>query len=340
SYDIGFSVSGGSMPASGTLELTTVGPSGPWTKIVDLTGLQSGAGKHAWTVTATPTTTAFVRLDVKDTSPTPQTAADTSNSAFTIVVPNNIVLDKVEITPATATVVVGKTAKFNAKAIDTKGAEIASATFTWVLSGNIGTLAPTGATADFTATTIGSGSIEVNAEFGADSRTAQAAVSVQAAASPPLGKVVLTPSSVSGSVGESVAIRARALDINGKEIIGAQFAWTVTGGVGTLDSTSGDQVNLALEQAGAGSVDVVASFEGKDVGAKATVTAKKPFVFPWELLLIVIGLLAAVVVAGMLFSWFRRKKREEERRQQAFIQRRYEQFQQSQYQSQQYGWGG
>jgi hypothetical protein len=329
SFDVAYTLSGGTMPASGTLELSTAGPAGPWTKIADLAGLQAGAGAHSWTVPPTPTTTAYVRLNVQDTSPVPQSATDASNGAFTIVQPA-AVLDRVEITPASATVVIGKTASFSAKAFDAKGAEIPTATFTWTLTGTIGSLTPSGASADLAATAVGSGSVDVKAEFGSESRTAQAAVTVQAAASPPLAKVTITPSSVSGNVGEAVALRARAIDTTGKEIDGAAFAWKVTGGVGSLDSANGDRITLSLEQAGSGTVEVVASFDGKDVSAKATVTVKRPFVIPWDLIFLVIGLIVAALVAGWLVSWARRKKRDEERQRQQWAQARHEQLQTAQ----------
>jgi len=248
------------------------------------------------------------------------------------------VLDKAEISPATITVVTGKSQSFTAKAIDTKGAVIAVATFTWTMTGAVGTLTPNGATADLLTTSAGAATVEVKVDYGPDSRSAQSSVTVQDTAAPPLANVVLTPSSVTANVGDKVKVKARALDAQGVEMSGVTFDWTLKGGVGTLDSSSGDEVVLAVEQAGGGSLEVTASKDGKTATAKAPVTVKKPFVFPWDLLFLLVGIIAAAIVAAALFAWYRRKKRDEQRRHQEWLQTRYEQMQQGpQWQQQQWG---
>jgi hypothetical protein len=325
SYDIKFTIGGGTMPARGTLELSTSGPSGPWAKVADLAGLGGGAGKQSWTVPAAPTTTGFMRITTTDSSPAPQTAGDASDAGFTIVVPQNVVLERVEVAPASVKVTVGRTQSFAATALDTQGKAIAGATFSWVLSGAVGTLSPNGDKADLAATTPGTGTLEVTATYGPGSKTATASVEVVAASPPPLAKVTLTPTSASGNLGDRLKFAAKAFDSAGKEMAGVAFTWKVTGGIGALDSTEGPEVTLALAEAGSGTVEVSGAKDGRDATAKATVASKRPFVFPWDLLFLVIGAIAAVVVSALLAGWWRRKKRDEERERRAWEQWRREQ---------------
>jgi hypothetical protein len=314
-FDIKFEVAGGALPATGTLELSTAGPSGPWSKIADVANAQSGTNTHAWAVPNSPTATGYVRLNLKDSSPTPQTASDSSNGAFAIWSPPVPTLARAEVTPATASLEVGKSATFSAKAFDSAGSEMAGATFSWGLVGSVGTLTPSGAQATLGATTAGTATVEVTATEGGISRTATASVEVRDSPKPVLAKVVIEPASVSGKVGEVVTLKATAIDAQGKLVVDATYEWSVAGGVGSLDATSAREVRLTLSAAGSGELSVKAVYEGAEKQATAKVSVRQTFAIPWELILITAICLAAVIgIAGAAVGYRRRKRRDEERR--------------------------
>jgi len=303
-WDVKFDVIGGALPASGSLDVSTAGPGGPWTKVTDLSGVGAGASSFAWTVPATPTKDAFMRVNLQDSSPQPQSSSDSSNAAFEIAPRDVVILDRVEISPASVTLDLGQTASFTAKAIDTKGRDIAAAQITWSSTGGVGALTPTGATADLQSTTYGSGTVDVEAVFDGLTKSASATVEVRR---PVLAKVVVDPTSVSGKVGESFALRAKAIDDRGKEMTGVEFAWSVSGGVGAVEPASGAEVKLALQAGGKGEAVVTATASGKEVHAKVPVTVKEPFVFPWWLLILLIAIAVALIIGAAAAS--RRRKR-------------------------------
>jgi hypothetical protein len=309
-FDVKFTVSGGTAPIWGRLDLSTTGAGGPWTKVADLTGLSSGANTRKWTVSATPTNDAFIRVELTDTSPFPQTTGDDSDAAFTIHVPR--VLDRVEIAPASAALGIGGTAVFSAKGFDTDGKEMPGLAFDWNVSGTFLSIAPAGASATVTAVSAGSGSVLVSATSGGVTKSASAAVTVSQA-KPVLARVVIDPPSVSGDVGRKFALKATADDADGKDLANVDFSWTVSGGVGKLDRTDGDTVELTLTAAGNGKVEVTATLDGKEAAASANVNARQPLVIPWDLILVAVAAVVALALVAALLARRRRKKHEQER---------------------------
>jgi hypothetical protein len=319
-YAIEYDVAGGALPATGKLELSTSGSSGPWTKITDLAGVQAGKGAHQWTVPATPTANAYVRLSLTDSSPTPQTTSDDSNTAFTIwaAPAPQPTLARADLTPSQATAVIGETLAFSAKAFDTGGKEMAAATFTWSLNGSVGVLTPNGALASLATSAAGSATVEVTATQGGVSKSASAAVTVKDQTRPALAKVMIEPASVNGKVGDVVTLRAKATDTGGQMMDDAEFVWSIEGEVGKFDTLGGAEVRLTLSSAGSGEVTVKATRDGAERTASAKVTVRQPFALPWDLILYSLIGVAALVGVGAAMTGYRRKKRREEqfRRQQ------------------------
>jgi hypothetical protein len=303
-WDVRFDVNGGALPAAGTLEYSTTGASGPWTRLTDLSGVGAGSSTYPWMVPNTPTKDAYLRVSLQDSSPQPQSSSDSSNAAFEIAPGDVVILDRVEVSPASATLDLGGTGTFTAKAIDTKGRDIAAATFAWTATGGIGTLTPNGATASLKAESYGSGTLDVEASFDGVLRRASAPVEVRR---PILAKVVVDPATVSGKVGDVVTLKAKAIDDRGKEMISAEFTWTSSGGVGSLGPAAGAEVRLTLQAGGKGEAVVTATEGGKEAQAKVPVTVKEPFVFPWWLLLLLIAVAVALIIGAAAAG--RRKKK-------------------------------
>jgi hypothetical protein len=314
-YDVKFTVSGGAAPVSGTLELSTTGAAGPWSKVADIPSVSSGSNTHAWTVPSISTSDAFLRATLTDSSPTPQTSSDSSNGAFTIFVPGSP-LDRVEITPSTANIAIGASSTFTAKAIDAAGKEMPAASFAWSVSGPFASVAPSGAQATVSGVSAGNGTLEVVATAGSVSRSASAEVSVSAEV-PVLAKVVVEPASVAGSVGDSIRLKAKALDTKGREMAGVAFAWTSSSPTVAVEPPQGSDVAAHLLEAGSAEVTVKAEAGGKQATAKVAVTVKRPFVVPWDLLALIIGVSVALLLLGAILSR-RKRKREEERARQGW----------------------
>jgi len=180
--------------------------------------------------------------------------------SFTKTLPK---LEYVEVTPHTVDMKVGEVQMFSARAFSSRGIEIKSGVnYTWSLAGGIGSVVPdTGKFTNLTATTPGMGILTVSAEFGGITRTNSSNVHVTAQTQM-LSYVSLEPKNQTITIGSTLEFTAKAIDMSGNELSGAAYTWSVTGGIGTLNRTTGGSVKLTATGFGSGVVGVTASFGG------------------------------------------------------------------------------
>jgi len=308
--DITWTISGGQPTFEVTLEYSVTGASGPWKPITVQNGVGSGAGKYTWIVPSDPSTNAFVKASVKDGAS--QTANDASNVAFTIYLPADLpIISNVKIDPSSpVTLNVGGKQLFSAKAYDTKGIDIKSATFSWTVIGTIGSLSsPTGASTTFAASASGPGEVKVTASYNSKS----ASNSTQVTVLPPgatIARVSVTPFSISGEIGKEFTLDAKAYDMNDTDITSkVTFAWSEVAGIVTISSATGTTVSVTLKSAGETVITVTGSYGGISKSEKAIVKVVKPQMeFPWWILYLLIAIVVAIVVI-MLIAGRRKKKR-------------------------------
>jgi len=311
-HDVTYTISGGKSPFDVTLEYSVAGPSGPWKAITTQNGV-AGSGKYAWTIPNDPSTTAFVKASVKDSAA--QTGSDASNAAFTIYAPPpppQTTLSYVTINPSTPqSLNIGDTKQFSAKAFDTKGKEIATSTFAWSVTGTIGDVSPSaGASTTFTASTSGSGTVKVIATYNSKTATNSTEITVIKPGVPPLDKLTISPSSVSGDIGKSFTLTAIAKDVNGTDITDSvTFTWSIAAPNLADLNPSGKSASVDLKSAGETTVTVKASYNGVTKTATASVKVTKPQTeFPWWILMVLIAVVSLIVV--LMFVLGRRRKKQ------------------------------
>jgi uncharacterized protein (TIGR03437 family) len=173
------------------------------------------------------------------------------------------VLTRIEVSPPAASVVVGGTQQFTARAFDQFDAEMAGFRFSWATSDpSVAMIGEAGL-----ATGVAEGSTEVRASAGAlASRPATLTV-----APPPrrVTRVELTPvAAASVNRGGELRFSARALDAKGEQVSGVRFDWTTSDAAVATVNAEG-----LARGVGAGTVFVRASTPD---GAGGTAVASAP----------------------------------------------------------------
>ncbi|MGB7924803.1 MAG: Ig-like domain-containing protein, partial [Pyrinomonadaceae bacterium] len=168
-------------------------------------------------------------------------------------------ITRIEVQPASATVNVGATQVFTARAFSNTGGpeiEVQNVSFIWDSSDPTkATVAPT--TGDSTtATGVGGGSAMIRAQAGGQQSAATLTVEVI------VESIELTPESTSVIVGNSVTFTATARDGGGNPVPGITFAFSLRdpspAGAATITGTTANTVTVRGDQAG--SVTVVANY--------------------------------------------------------------------------------
>jgi alpha-tubulin suppressor-like RCC1 family protein len=166
----------------------------------------------------------------------------------------------VTITPATASVVVGKTTQLAATAKDAVGNVLTGRALAWTTSAaGVATVDGNGIV---TAVSVGNADITVTSE----GKTAQAAVSVTAV---PVASVTVSPNAPAIRVAATVAMSATVKDDEGNELTGRAVAWTTSApAIATIDANTGMVTGVA-----AGVATLTATSEGKSGSTTVTVSA-------------------------------------------------------------------
>ena len=217
--------------------------------------------KFAWSVSPTGMGTVtdqgyFTAGTITGTCDVNADAFGVRGSAKVSITTSTSKVDKVVISPSTATVGVNKTFQFLAKAFDSANAEIPNTPFSWNVSPvEIGTISNTGV---FTARTVGSGVVMVSAE----GKTAIATVTVL----PGVSRVVINPDIATMKVNESKQFLATAYDDANAPIANPTVTWAVRPvDMGIITNTG---IFTALKK---GVAQVVATLDGKEGYATVTI---------------------------------------------------------------------
>jgi hypothetical protein len=173
-------------------------------------------------------------------------------------------INSIEVTPATASKLVGETQQFTAVAKDASGNIISGVTFTWSSSNpSVATVNNSGQ-----ATAVAVGTATITASAGGKSGTATLTVT---APPPTINSIEVEPATASKPVGETQQFTAVAKDASGNTISGVTFTWSSSDtSVATVDSNG-----LATAVA-VGTATITASAGGKSGSAILNVTAPPP----------------------------------------------------------------
>jgi uncharacterized protein YjdB len=158
----------------------------------------------------------------------------------------------VEITPDTASVIVGQSLTLTATAIASDSSTVAGQSTTWSSSNtSIATVTSTGSVKG-----VAPGKASVTAVSGGVSSTA--AVSVSSAPAVPVASVAVTPGTASITVGHTTQLSATTLDSGGATLTGRSMTWASSDpSVATVSATG------LVTGVGAGTATVTATSEGQ-----------------------------------------------------------------------------
>ena len=166
----------------------------------------------------------------------------------------------VSITPATASVVIGKTTQLGAVARDAAGNVLSGRAIAWTTSA--AAVATVDANGVVTGVAAGTASISAASE----GKAAQAAITVSPV---PVASVTVTPNAPAVKVGATAALVATVKDEQGNVLTGRAVAWSSSApAIATIDAASGVVTGVA-----SGTATITATSEGKAGSTTATVSA-------------------------------------------------------------------
>jgi alpha-tubulin suppressor-like RCC1 family protein len=170
----------------------------------------------------------------------------------------------VAITPAAATVVIGKTTPLTVVAKDAAGVVLTGRAITWTTSA--AAVATVDANGLVTGVATGTATIIATSE----GRSAQAAITVSPV---PVASVTVTPNAASVKVGATVALAATLKDEQGSVLEGRTVTWSTSAPtIATIDAATGVVTGIAV-----GTATLTATSEGKTGSTTVTVaSAAKP----------------------------------------------------------------
>ena len=208
---------------------------------VDANGLVSGVAAGSATITAT-------------------SGGQSGTSSITVTTAAPVPVATVTVSPTSGTVVVGLTLPLTATLKDAAGNVLTGRTITWSSNSSAATVSPSGVV-----TGVAAGSATITATSEGQSGTS--AVTVTAAAPPPVASVTVSPASGSVQVGQKLQLSVTLKDANNNVLTGRVVAWTSSSASATVDG-SGLVTGVA-----SGSATITATSEGKSGTAAITVTA-------------------------------------------------------------------
>jgi uncharacterized protein YjdB len=168
----------------------------------------------------------------------------------------------VTIDPTTITATVGDSGGFAATVRDTRGRVITGAAVSWSSTDTtVVRIRPDGF-----ATAVGVGSVQVRATSGG--RTGQSQVTVLGA---PVAQVVVSPSSASGSVGDSAQFSATLYDASGNVLTDRTVTWASSNDAAVTVTATG-----MARAVGPGAATLTATAEGQSGTASTSVIGAEP----------------------------------------------------------------
>lgn len=168
-------------------------------------------------------------------------------------------VSSVSVTPATASVVIGRTTQLNAVARDAAGNVLSGRAITWTAS------ASAVATVDANGVVTGVAAGTANIAATIEGKSGQAAITVSLV---PVATVTVTPNAPSVKVGATATLAATVKDDQGNVLTGRAVAWSSSApAIATVDGASGVLTGVA-----AGTTTITATSEGKTGSTTATVS--------------------------------------------------------------------
>ena len=207
------------------------------------------------------------------------TAGDITGTATVTVSTEAPVATTIVIEPPTTTLEVDGTRQFTATVLDQFGGEMADDTVEWTCSNEtVGTIGSSSGL--FTALAAGTATVTATAD--GITETATVTVTAEAPVEPELKDITVTPTTAALEIGGTERFAATALDQNGLEITGVEFAWSCSDEtVGEIDADG----LFTARAAGTATVTAKAvTAKAGDLSGTATVTvnAEEPPVGPEE----------------------------------------------------------
>ena len=198
---------------------------------------------------------------------------ESDTATLTVTEPPPVV-DRVSVSPSTASIEEGETRRFRATAYESDGTEIPGKTFTWSSSNpSVATVSPSSGSST-TARGVNAGSTTIRASVDGKSDTARLTVTEPP---PVVDRVSVSPSTASIEEGDTRQFTATAYESDGTEIPGKTFSWTSSNlSVATVSPSSGS--STTARGVNAGSTTIRASVDGKSDTARLTVTEPPPVV--------------------------------------------------------------
>jgi uncharacterized protein YjdB len=189
----------------------------------------------------------------------------TASSTITVSAAAPAPVASVSVSPATANLQVAGTVQLSAVTRDANNIVLTGRVIGWSSSNaSIGTVSPLGLV-----TAMAAGSIQITAS--SEGKSAMAAITINAAAPPPVASVSVTPANPSVQVGGTVQLAAATRDANGALLTGRAISWTSSNtSIGAV-SASGLVTGVA-----AGTAQITAISEGVTGTTVITVTAAPP----------------------------------------------------------------
>jgi len=187
------------------------------------------------------------------------TASSEGKSGTAAITVTAVPVASVEVTPATASVVVGQTVPLTATAKDANGNALTGRVIAWT-TGNaaVATVSNGGVVTGV----AGGGPVTITASSEGQSGSAAITVTV-----PPVASVTVLPATASVSVGQTVLLSATTRDANGTALSGREITWeTSDAAVATVDAAG-----VVTGVAAGGPVTITATSEGQSGGASVTV---------------------------------------------------------------------
>ena len=196
------------------------------------------------------------------------TVDDVSGTAMLTVTEPPPVVDRVSVSPSSASIEEGKTQRFTASAYTLDNEIISGKNFRWTSSRtSVATISSSGLARGRNA-----GSTTIRASVDGKSDTAMLTVTEPP---PVVDRVTVSPSTASIEEGETRRFTARAFDSDNVRITGKTFTWTSSNTtVATVSPSSGTATTA--RGVNAGSTTIRASVDGKNGTARLTVTAPPP----------------------------------------------------------------
>ncbi len=168
-------------------------------------------------------------------------------------------VSSVSVTPATASVVIGKTTQLNAVARDAAGSVLSDRAIAWTTS------ASAVATVDANGVVTGVAAGTANIAATSEGKSGQAAITVSLV---PVATVTVTPNAPSVKVGATATLAVTVKDDQGNVLTGRAVAWSSSApAIATVDGASGVVTGVA-----AGTTTITATSEGKTGSTTATVS--------------------------------------------------------------------